>query len=214
MSNLLSPGEVVSRPLDFEVAVMNAAEYGFAFAEKAIGYKALEALQTEAENLHMIQSRMRRGKVKQSLERAYLPVGHAEIPIATTVQKALIKQVGNLAGRYSELGKWQPNEVGYQLYRDTDDSIGRHRDRKSDRILGATITVNGSADVAIYEPKTYDDDYDQARQVKRVQTKPGTVMFLRADGLLNGSRAIHEVFPPNEGSRLVLNFRMRPDILK
>lgn len=152
-------------------------------------------------------------EVKQLHERAYFPIGHPDIPIATAVTGLLVRQAEEMADEFPELAGWYPTEAGYQRYRCSDDWISPHRDRRSDQLLAFTITINGSALVRIHEPVDDSDDYSNLRVIEEFRTTPGSVMLLRAPGLASGEQVIHEVLPPDEGSRLILNLRMRPDVL-
>jgi hypothetical protein len=105
------------------------------------------------------------------------------------------------------------SEAGYQLYRDPDHHISKHRDRRNDELLAATITIRGSAVVGIHEAIDDPDDYTNTRQVDECVTEGGTIMFLRAQGVGNGEQVIHDVSGPIDGPRLILNLRQRPNVL-
>jgi hypothetical protein len=152
-------------------------------------------------------------EIRQLHERFYTSIWDPRVPVAKSITERVASEVAELSYVDPSLTGWMPNEVGYQRYRSTDDWISPHRDRRNDQILAFTITINGSALVRIYKAIDNPDDYSNIRVVDEFQTGPGSVMFLRAPGLGNGEQVIHEVRPPDEGSRLILNLRMRPDIL-
>lgn len=214
--------EVLNPRFDFEKAVAQTAEIGYAFASDAIIFDTRKAMELEVgmltlEGSNHVDNPINAGtarEVRQLHERSYLPVGHEDIPIATHVAIALVAEMGHIAHKYASLADWFPNEAGYQRYRSTDDHISPHRDRKTDEIMGAAITINGSALVKIHEPVENPNNYRNLRQVDEFRTSPGSIMLLRAPGLGNGEQVIHEVLPPERGSRLILNLRMRPDVLK
>ncbi len=217
-----SPGEIFPDGLALHRAIRQAAAQGYAFAENVIGKGACAALEHEVTGLRLeegdhITNPINAGtarEVRQLHERVYLPIGHEAVPFATLVTRSLAIRIKALRYRHTELKTWMATEAGYQLYRDTDDWISPHRDRRNDQLLAATITISGSALVRIHEPMNDPDDYNNLRQVDEFRTHAGSMMFLRAAGLGEGEQTIHEVLPPETGSRLILNLRMRPDILK
>ena len=122
----------------------------------------------------------------------------------------------------NELPEWFMNEIGYRRYASPHDWISPHADRLSDKILSVTITISGSAWVNIYDYiknpvplKPEEKTYKNIKKVDAHLTKSGTVMFLRAPGLVeNARRVIHEVMPPISEKRDILNLRMRDTVLK
>jgi hypothetical protein len=198
------------------------ARQGYYFASACFSDEICRKLEAEVETLNLeegdhltypINAGTSR-EVRQLHARAYLPIGHVDIPIANLVTQALIQEVQALTKFYPELKSWGPTEAGYQCYRDSRDWISPHRDRRTDQLLSATLTINGSALVRIHEPVANPDDYSNLKLVDEFLTSPGSVMLLRAPGLGCGTQIIHEVLPPISGSRLILNLRMRPNILK
>lgn len=215
----------VERGLEVQRAMCRAAETGYAFVENAIGSAALGALSAEADSLQLeegdhIAQPIYEGTKKQITqhhERAYHPIGDPEVPVATRITRVLAVRVKQLRFRYPELRNWMATEAGYQLYKDDPEReyhISRHRDRRNDKLLSATITVTGSAMVRMFETTGDPDDYSDANvvQTDEFRTSPGSIMFLRAPGLTTGEQTIHEVERP-DGNRLILNLRMRDDIL-
>jgi hypothetical protein len=128
------------------------------------------------------------------------------------VPDALRTRIAGMCYRIPELGRWQPTEIGYQVYGGPDAHISEHRDRISDQLLAATVSVEDAATIGIHE-EYGDEDIVYSRQIDEIVARPGMVMFLRASGLGNGERALHSVGPPLDGHRAVLNLRMRPDVL-
>lgn len=153
-------------------------------------------------------------EVRQLHARMYVCIPNYKIPIASAITYELVNRVLKYVSIYPSLSNWLPNEAGYQLYRDNRDCISPHRDRRNDQLLSATITITGSAWVRMFEPLEDPDDYSKLKLIDQFKTKPGSIMWLRAPGLGNGNQIIHEVLPPKVGNRLILNLRMRPDILK
>lgn len=151
-----------------------------------------------------------KNEVRQLHERAYLLLRDTATPTTNALCYALASSVNH----HSELSGWLPNELGYQRYRDSKDWISPHRDRRSDRLFSVTFTITGSAVVNIYTSTKDPPDYRHLTLVNSWLTKPGTAMFLRAPGLGCGDQTIHEVCPPINGERLILNLRMRPSILR
>lgn len=215
----------VEQGLEVQQAMCKAAETGHAFVKNAIGSAALVALEAEAAPLRLeegdhITKPIYEGTKKQITqlhERAYHEIGDPEVPVATHITRALAARIKQLRFRYPELRDWMATEAGYQLYRDDPERkyhISRHRDRRNDKLLSATITITGSAIVRMFDVVDDPDDYTDGNvtQTDEFRTSPGSVMFLRAPGLGSGEQTIHEVSRP-EGDRLILNLRMRDDIL-
>jgi hypothetical protein len=185
-------------------------EYGIRRLEHEIGGLALEYGDHETKPLHAGTKR----EITQALDRAYHAIDDPAIPAATLFANKLARDIirpRRLA--YPELEKWAATEAGYQLYRTSDHHIAKHRDRESDQLLAATITFAGVAIVSIHEPIGDPNDYTNTIEIDRVETGPGTVMFLRAPGFRSGQQVVHEVHPPTVLPRAILNLRMRPDIL-
>lgn len=206
---------------DFETAIQQTAERGYYFASYVVTGAACVALEAEAAQLEFTANTEAvnpdtKRQVTQSHERAYLSVGDPAIPMATLAARALAGRVQALKTEYPELAGWHPTEAGYQCYTGPNDGISPHRDRASDQLLAVTLTVKGTSGVNIYESAGAADDYSSLRQIDKFRTNRGSLMMLRASGLGNGERVIHEALPPERrsGSRLVLNLRMRDDILE
>lgn len=149
-------------------------------------------------------------EVRQRHERAYRPLDHIDVPIGSKLCYSLAMQVA----KFPVLASWLPTEIGYQRYRNDKDWISPHRDRKSDRLLSITCTLKGSAWMKVYKSEVDPPDYKKLIQIDEFLTQPGTAMFLRAPGFGSGQQVIHEVMPPLNGERLILNLRMRSTILK
>lgn len=210
--------EVLERSFDVEAAIAQTAEQGYFFGASAITTATCRALCQEAERLALRPTTndapLNAGtsyEVTQSHERAYLAVDDQRIPVASMVNRALVDRMQALSSIYPELSTWQPTEAGLQRYRDSDDGISPHRDSKTDQLLGATITVDGSSVVRAYRALGEPDDYTNIHLVEEFKTTPGSLMLLRAPGFAGGERTIHEARPPESNSRLVLNLRMRSD---
>ncbi len=152
-------------------------------------------------------------EVRQWHERAYYPIDHPEVPVGTSLCHGLAKHVASCLPAFPELAGWLPTEIGYQRYRAPNDWISPHRDRRSDQLLSVTYTVKGSAWVKVYVSEVEPPDYRRLTQIDEHLTLPGTAMFLRAPGFGSGVQVIHEVLPPLQGERLILNLRMRKSIL-
>lgn len=216
---------VLTDPEKIRTTLIDAMEFGYAFDPKAIEKFARDALRRETNwltfqrGVYFAKPIKEYGNttVTQIHERAYLPIGDPRIPVASWASHALAHHVG-IYGRNTlwgfDVSQWQPTEAGYQRYDWPDGHISPHRDRRSDQLLGATLTLEGSAVIRIHEPKADPDDYTNLELVNEFETRPGGLMLLRAPGGGSGKQVIHEVLPPKKGRRLVLNLRMRPDVLK
>ncbi len=188
---------------------------GYAFVSAGVTIEATEALAAELSLLNLevgdhetypINKGTTR-EVKQLHARAYRVLGHADVPVATH----LCYQLANIINMLSaDLINWLPTEIGYQRYRDSRDWISPHRDRQSDELLSVTVTITGTAPVCIYAPS---EDYNKLKLIDEFITEPRTVMFLRAPGFGSGEQTIHEVWPPINGKREIVNLRMRSGIL-
>lgn len=205
-----------------EKSLSNILDIGYDFVYDAISPEWCKAMEGEVASLNLeegdhINYPINPGttrEVKQLHARMYVPVGHQDVPVASAITQYLIDIVKPFHKLYEQLTSWCPNEVGYQLYRDSKDWISPHRDRRNDQLLSATITIAGSAIVKMLEPIDEPDDYSNLKTKFEFLTKPGSIMWLRAPGFGNGKQEIHEVSPPINNSRLILNLRMRPNILK
>ena len=212
--------ELLSEDSNLEKAIMRTCEVGYAFITEAINPYFCNLMEQEINKLQLeegdhVNYPINAGswrEVRQLHERAYFHIWDKQIPVATEVTELLTEEVRKM--NYPELQGWHPNEAGYQRYRNKHDWISPHRDRRNDQLLSATITISGSAPVRIYEPVADPNDYKNLRQTDEFITSPGTLMLLRAPGFGNGEQIIHEVLPPQIDSRLILNLRMRPDILR
>lgn len=207
--------------LDIQSILHATREQGYLFVPDAIDQEENTAMEREVEGLtlefgdhvtHPINKGTRQ-EVQQWHERAYRPIDHPDVPTASNICHALSTRIADQYQEFSELVGWIPTEIGYQRYRGARDWISPHRDRRSDRLFSVTYTIKGSAWVNMYESEVDPPDYTRLKQVDAYLTKPGTAMFLRAPGFGSGKQVIHEVMPPLEGSRLILNLRMRSTIL-
>ena len=204
---------LLSEDFNLEQDIAQTRERAYVFASEAINPYFCKEMAAEIGSLNFYRGGFFLKRKHWFSERAYYPVGHELVPIATQVTELLVGEVTK-RNLYPELRDWHPTEAGYQRYRDNQDWISPHRDRRNDKLLSATITISGSALMRMYEPIDAPDDYKNLRQTDEFMTSTGTLMLLRAPGFGNGEQIIHEVFPPQEGSRLILNLRMRPTILK
>ncbi len=216
---------VLTDPESMRSKLIGVMESGYDFDPNAIEKFARDVLKRETNwltferGVYLAKPIQEHGNttVTQIHERAYLPIGDPRIPVATWASRALAHHVG-IYGRNRlwgfDVSQWEPTEAGYQRYDWPDGHISPHRDRRTDQLLGATLTLEGSAVIKIHEPKDDPDDYTNLELVNEFETRPGSLMLLRAPGAGNGKQIIHEVLPPKKGRRLVLNLRMRPDVLK
>lgn len=184
----------------------------------AITPVACQAMKREAFNLELVEgdhvnypiNAGTKRQVKQLHVRAYHAIDDGTVPVAAQVSEMLAREFN----WHESLKDWIPTEAGYQLYRDQNDWISPHRDRRNDQLLSVTITIEGSAVVNIYDYLDDPDDYSRLILRDSFSTSTGTVMLLRAPGLGNSQQIIHEVMGPEQGSRLILNLRTRPNVLK
>jgi hypothetical protein len=201
---------------DFRAAVQRTVERGFDFVDGAISEEGLTALEQEGLSLPLevgdhitypIQPGTKR-EVRQLHARSYHLIASGEVPVAHALTEYLTQQ----AAFHPTLVGWASTEAGYQFYRGPTDFISPHRDRMTDRLLSATVTIRGKAWVRILEPINDPNDYTNLRVVHEHLTSDGTLMLLRAPGLGNGNQVIHEVKSPLD-TRLILNLRCRPNVL-
>lgn len=212
---------VFTDSFDVQDALSRVATHGYFFAHHAVRNDVRVGLEHEIRTLLLeegdhVTTPINAGKpteVRQLHERFYSAVGDVRVPIANMVCAGLVQAIceQNVA-----LAQWQPTEVGYQRYRNSDDWISPHRDRRTDAMLAVTLTMRGSAIVKMYEPLNDPDNYapDNLKLIDEFKTASGSIMMLRAPGFGNGQQIIHEVLPPQHGVRNILNLRMRPDVLQ
>lgn len=213
--------EMIEDVRGYHAGVRHAEQGGYAFVSNGLTQQALNSLVTEAAGLTLelgdhIAKPIYEGTKKQITqlhERAYLPVGHPDINVATALAAAVVIRARGMRFPCEPLKHWHPTEAGYQLYRNPDHHISKHRDRRNDWGLSVTATITGRAVVGIHEPIDDPDDYINTVQIDEFVTEPGTLMLLRANGFGNGQQVIHDVSGPLDGPRLILNLRQRADIL-
>ncbi|MEP6710448.1 MAG: hypothetical protein ABJA64_01895 [Candidatus Saccharibacteria bacterium] len=227
MSERVILHELFKADFDLGSALYRTAVLGYAFSSNVFEGGVLEALEQEADELNLkvgdhMSTPINEGapnEVRQRHARGYYTIDDNSVPVANNVTRLLARAVQSYSNSYPELARWHPTEAGYQRYRNSDDSISAHRDRSSDQLLAATINVTGSTTVEIFETKGSNPmDYSQ-KNIKLTDsftTSPGSLMLLRAPGfdLTDMLQTLHAVPPPTDGSRLVLNLRMRPTILE
>lgn len=211
---------IFSENFDVKEALDAVKEVGYFFALQAISNIARVRLESEIRSLLLEEGRhieqpINAGKtteVRQQHERFYCEVGDNRVPIATLASKGIYQAIQAVS---PELCDWRPTEIGYQRYRNTDDWISPHRDRRTDKMLAVTLTLRGSALVRVFEPLADPDDYapNNLRIIDEFKTVSGSLMMLRAPGYGSGEQVIHEVLPPDNGVRNILNLRMRPNVL-
>jgi hypothetical protein len=213
---------VLKDTVDIRSVLNITRERGYFFVPDAIDQETCAAMEREIDRLKLefgdhVAHPINKGtsqEVQQWHERVYRPIDHPDVPIGTQICYAVSERLAQYSIEFPELVGWLPTEIGYQRYRDAHDWISPHRDRRSDQLLSLTYTIKGSAWMRIYESEVDPPDYTRLKHVDEFLTQPGTAMFLRAPGFGSGKQVIHEVMPPLEGSRLILNLRMRPTILK
>lgn len=199
-------------------AIVQTREQGYGFVPEAVAPGALECLVAEAASLELALDDRSEDPVHQGTnreisyryEQRYFPLGDPNVSEASGVGRELAKRVMMLRFRegFEPLYKWLPNGLGYQQYNDATDHLGPHRDAASEKMLRATVTLNGAANILIHEALSDPDDYTNTRVVDVFEAKQGDIMFLRAPGFGNDERVIHEVLSPHDSPRLILNLRM------
>ena len=206
---------------DLENAIEQTQRSGYFFAEGVLTDETRAALEEEIDSLPLevgdhISNPINAGKpneVRQQHERLYVEYGDALTPVANVVIAGLTEIVRAMRS-FPELQEWQLTEIGYQKYRHSNDFIGAHRDRASDKLLSVTYTITGSAPIRIFETLGDYWDYSSLEQKDEFITAAGGVMLLRAPGFGSGEQVVHQVLPPISNSRSILNLRMRPRVLE
>ncbi len=208
--------------LDVKSVLEQTRERGYAFVADALESDVLCELQNEIDRLGLevgdhVTHPINAGtstEVKQLHARAYTMLGDTNAPVYASELCRAMSGIIKKTGIYpDELSSWLLNEIGYQRYRSSSDWIGPHRDRRTDELLSFTFTISGSAWIHVYESEVDPPDYRRLRKIDSFLTQPGTVMVLRAPGFGSGIQKIHEVMPPENGKRDILNLRMRPRVL-
>jgi hypothetical protein len=215
------PQEIFTDRAEVINGINSAAQVGYAFVHAALTETMLSALQAEGESQNLVlgdhtTKPINAGtlrQITQKHEKAYKELDAEILPVASFLTSALATQAKRLQEPYPALAHWRATEAGYQLYSDPDHHISKHRDRRKDQILAATVTIYGKAIVGIHEPLDDPNDYTNTQRIDECEAGPGTLMFLRAQNLGSGEQMIHDVSPPIDGPRLILNLRMRPDVL-
>jgi hypothetical protein len=203
--------------VDLASAMQSTIAHGYAFIHSAIGESLCGQLDAELDSLPLaptdnIAKPLNTGtsfEVLQKHECLYLPIPSPQTPVANIVSEGLVRAVHDLSAVHPSLAHWRINEVGYQRYRDDTDGISPHRDRR-DLLLKATITLSGQAIVKILESLGAAQDYSRLRVIDSCIASRGTIMLLRASGYGLGYPVIHQVEPPTNGDRAILNLSMQP----
>ncbi len=213
--------QALSKHLDIEEILRKTHDQGYLFVPDALDEEVRTMIEDEVARLSFafgdhVKHPINKGtpqEVRQWHERSYHLLDDPAVPVGTKLCQALADQVAAASHGFGELSGWIPNEIGYQRYHHPHDWISPHRDRRSDQLLSVTYTVNGSAWMHVYTSEVDPPDYTKLTRRDSFLTRPGTAMFLRAPGFGSGKQVIHEVRPPLEGSRLIVNLRMRPTLL-
>jgi alkylated DNA repair dioxygenase AlkB len=214
--------EVFMPTFNLTDAIAETALQGYLFTDDALTEEIRRDLLEEVDTLPAdIEDRVtrpiNRGKpneVRQQYGRSYHYLDDEDVPAANNVANLLSDAIRAQSTRFPELNEWQATELGYQVYRPGDiDYISPHRDRASDKLLSITITISGSAIVRVLKTLGDFNDYSRLEQIDEFSTIDGSVMFLRAPGLANGERVVHQVLPPVNNIRKILNLRMRDRLL-
>lgn len=140
----------------------------------------------------------------------FSPDYHSE---ATLKQYPLLRELGDTLGalvranaaQNKALRTWHPNDVAVQKYSGKYDGIGRHRDFASDIHLVASFTVMGTGEIGIHTRR------EDPVPSKCLQTAPGSLLLLRAPGLVDTSedlRIVHSVKCPYSSPRISVTYRL------
>lgn len=132
---------------------------------------------------------------------------------ATRDRFSLLRELGDAIGAIVRtnaaqnvpLRTWQPNDVAVQKYSGKFDGIGRHRDFASDIHLVASFTVMGTGEIGIHTRR--EDSFPS----KCLQTAPGSLLLLRAPGLVQSAedlRVVHSVKCPYSSPRISVTYRL------
>lgn len=197
-----------------EDVIKTVTEKGYCFIDEFLTAEGIRSLRDESDDLdfqfqdsvtHPIWKGSR-NEVRQKHSRSYHMISSGNVPAASLLSQE--------CSQLFPINGWLMTEAGYQRYRSDSDFISPHRDRRSDHLMSVTVTLAGSALVRILIPNSDHSDYTDLSVLDQFMTKPGSAMILRAPGLGSGEQVIHEVFPPESGSRLILNLRMRDSVLR
>lgn len=213
--------KIFTEHLDVPSILEQVKRDGYAFVKNGLHEESRQALEQEilqlpleeGDHLHHPINKGKPNEVRQLHERAYYLLDDPAAPIATQACKNLAQEMSTYTKEYPELSGWLPNEIGYQRYRSHADWISPHRDRKSDQFFSVTFTLTGSAWINLYHPTTREVDYRHLEKIDSFLSEPGTIFFLRAPGFGSNEQIIHEVMPPINAPRHILNLRMRSTLL-
>lgn len=126
-------------------------------------------------------------------------------PLLRELGDAIGAIVRSNAAQNVALRSWQPNDVAVQKYSGAYDGIGRHRDFASDIHLVASFTVMGTGEIGIHSKR------DDPVPSKCLQTAPGSLLLLRAPGLVDTGedlRVVHSVRCPYSSPRISVTYRL------
>lgn len=128
-----------------------------------------------------------------------------EYPLLRELGDNLGQLVRARAGSVKPLRHWQPNDVAVQCYSDKFEAIGKHRDFASDIHLVASFTVCGTGELHMF------DSRDDMKPSNILQTGPGSLLLMRAPGLVDSTddiRPVHMVMPPISAPRISVTYRL------
>ncbi len=135
----------------------------------------------------------------------FSPDTRNRFPLLRELGDAIGAIVRSNAAQNVPLRSWQPNDVAVQKYSGRYDGIGRHRDFASDIHLVASFTVKGTGEIGIHDRR------EDPNASKFIQTSPGSLLLLRAPGLVESDedlRITHSVRSPYSSPRISVTYRL------
>ncbi|MEO7617749.1 MAG: hypothetical protein ABIS59_02810 [Candidatus Saccharibacteria bacterium] len=188
----------------FESLLLDVKGRGVAFAPNAIDEEFLECLNAEITTLQYSEQAVDSDSMQLKFAASKVILPNAQLPALNTLGSHLGWQARLHRGLNEKMSEWSPNEATVQQYRDGSESIGAHRDYKTDLLLIAVVTTAGYGRFEVLSD-------DGAKVRERYETGPGSLVLLWASGFSEGDgdkRPLHRALAPVGGARTSVTYRL------
>lgn len=194
--------DIFRSEVEFGALIQDTALQGWAFCPEALTREYRQELL---------------GEVQTDIFKPYLPqrkvvseeYDYLDNPTALDSVAELGEVIGHLIrlrrGRYEALDSWVANDVSVQRYGTDTAGIGPHFDYSWNRLLIVSVTLQGCSKIGLYGNK------EDIKPFKELETGPGSLVLLRAPGILPGGdgRIRHSVSPPIGRARIAIIYRYK-----
>ena len=194
---------ILQRNVNFESLLLDVSRHGVAFVAEAIESNFLAEINAEIATLDTREEAMDEDFLRLKFAIAKLTLPDPRHEALNTLGSHLGWQARLHRGLLNNLCDWSPNEATVQIYRDSTDDIGAHRDYKRDRYLIAVVTTAG------YGRFEHLSD-DGERVLGSYMTGPRSLALMWAPGLTDDGdrRPLHRALAPIGGARTSVTYRL------